>query len=347
MSLRYIGSKARIVKSIMNCVGAPDGGVFIDAFSGTGAVAEAASMSGWPVHVNDHLKSSAIMSFSRLISERSVPFTRIGGYVNAINELNILDPIDGFIWREYSPASVGHRTVARMYFTEDNARKIDAVRQKIRIWRDNEIISLREERVLISDLMRAANRVANTAGTYGCFLSKWQMQSLAPIVLETSILPKNPPKASMSTNDVRRVRCAPSDTVYLDPPYTKRQYAAYYHILETIALGDAPIVSGVCGIRPWWEKASAFCYKTKAVNAISELISHIPSRRIFLSYSTEGHAPINHLSKEISSIAELHIEKLSDIGRYRPNKIASKTSSSVSELLFCIRKTKKKGYIQA
>ena len=41
-----------------------------------------------------------------------------------------------------------------------------------------------------------------------------------------------------------------ADTVYLDPPYTKRQYAAYYHILETISLGDEPIVEGICGIRP-------------------------------------------------------------------------------------------------
>ena len=41
-----------------------------------------------------------------------------------------------------------------------------------------------------------------------------------------------------------------ADTVYLDPPYTKRQYAAYYHILEAISLGDEPIVEGICGIRP-------------------------------------------------------------------------------------------------
>ena len=34
------------------------------------------------------------------------------------------------------------------------------------------------------------------------------------------------------------------DAVYADPPYTKRQYAAYYHILETIAAGDRPLISG-------------------------------------------------------------------------------------------------------
>ena len=34
MSFRYIGSKARIVDAIMEHVGTPDGGVFVDAFSG-------------------------------------------------------------------------------------------------------------------------------------------------------------------------------------------------------------------------------------------------------------------------------------------------------------------------
>lgn len=34
MSFRYIGSKARIVEAIIDHVGAPDGGVFVDGFSG-------------------------------------------------------------------------------------------------------------------------------------------------------------------------------------------------------------------------------------------------------------------------------------------------------------------------
>lgn len=34
------------------------------------------------------------------------------------------------------------------------------------------------------------------------------------------------------------------DIAYEDPPYTKRQYGAYYHILETIAIGDEPEITG-------------------------------------------------------------------------------------------------------
>jgi adenine-specific DNA-methyltransferase len=340
MSIRYIGSKARIVEAIIERIGEPNDGVFVDAFSGTGAVAEAASRAGWRVHVNDHLASSAIMSYARLTCLADIPFESFSGYLGAVEALNEAKPVRGFIWREYSPASAGHCAVSRMYFTESNAEKIDGMRAQIRDWRERAMITSHEERVLIADLMRAANRVANTAGTYGCFLSKWQRQSLDTLFVEPANLPKVASKATMSTQDVYKVPCAPEDTVYLDPPYTKRQYAAYYHILETIALGDEPKVEGVCGIRPWREKASDFCYKVRAAKAIERLVSNLPARRIFLSYSTEGHVPIKTLSSALSEIGALDVHSLQTIGRYRPNRIASETAADVGELLFCIRKTK-------
>lgn len=340
MSFRYIGSKARVVEAIIEHVGQPDGGVFVDAFSGTGAVAQAASRAGWKVHVNDHLTSSAIMSFARLSSLADIPFVGLSSYRNAIAALNDAPPRKGFIWSQYSPASSDQCAVSRMYFTEENAQKIDGIRYQIRQWHEQGVITLHEQQVLIADLMRAANRIANTAGTYGCFLSKWQRQSLYPLIIEPVSFPKSAPSATLGTQDVGELQCKPEDTVYLDPPYTKRQYAAYYHILETIALGDEPEVEGVCGIRPWREKASDFCYKGRAAKAIERLVSGLPARRIFLSYSTEGHVPIETLSESLACIGDVSLHALQNIGRYRPNKAASKAASDVGELLFCIEKTK-------
>ena len=219
MSFRYIGSKARIVDAIIERIGKPDGGVFVDAFSGTGAVARAASEAGWPVLVNDHLTSSAVMSFARVISCEEAVFAHFGGYEKAIATLNAVQLINGFIWREYSPASSLHCSVSRMYFTETNARRIDGIRQKIRSWKNKLLINDAEEKVLIADLMAAANRVANTAGTYGCFLSKWQRQSLDDLVLLPRSIPKAAPSARMMTGDVLDVECKLEDTVYLDPPW--------------------------------------------------------------------------------------------------------------------------------
>lgn len=338
MSFRYIGSKSRVVDSIIKNIGAPDSGVFVDAFSGTGVVAEAASRAGWPVLVNDHLYSSAIMSYARIIASAQAAFQNVGGYHGAINRLNSANPRRGFIWSEYSPASFAHCGIERMYFTEQNAQKIDGVRHLIAEMVGFNLINDVEEKILLADLLLAANRVANTAGTYGCFLSKWQRQSLETVYLTPRQIPDRLPKATMSHCDVLDVKCSEEDTVYLDPPYTKRQYAAYYHILETIALGDKPAVEGVCGIRPWQHLASDYCYKVRAANALERLVAEIPARRIFLSYSTEGHVSLSVLNEAFQGLGHVEMHHLDAIGRYRPNRAASEAGSEVGEVLFFIDK---------
>ena len=347
MSIRYIGSKTRIAHAIIERIGKPDGGVFVDAFCGTGAVAQVASRAGWDVLVNDHLISSAILSFARVISSRDAVFNKLGGYKKAINCLNMVKPINGFIWREYSPGSLHHSTIARMYFTKENAGKIDAIRKQIRLWTNENLINDVEEKVLIADLIEAANRVANTAGTYGCFLSKWQRQSLVNLKLIPRSMPKKTPSARMTTCDVLEVECKPEDTIYLDPPYTKRQYAAYYHILETIALGDEPVVEGVCGIRPWHNKASDYCYKLRAIDALKYLVHTLPSRRIFLSYSTEGHASLAALLTAFGELGKVVKFEIEQVGRYRPNRAASDAASNVGEMLFYIEKNEQEIQVAA
>ena len=339
MSFRYIGSKTRLVDAIHDYVGAPNGGTFVDAFSGTGVVAETALKSGWPVLVNDHLTSSAIMSMARVLSKKQASFDLLGGYLNAIKEINNVEPYSGFIWREYSPESINHGHTERRYFTEYNARKIDGIRNHISNWSQTGLINKSEFYILIADLLGAANRVANTAGTYGCFLSKWQKQSLNCLKVFPRIIPMNTPEATMSNCDVLDIACKPNDTIYFDPPYTKRQYAAYYHILETIALGDEPKIEGVCGIRPWKHIASDYCYKVKAANAIEKLVSSTPARRVFLSYSTEAHVSLDTLSEALDGIGKVTCHQLANVGRYRPNRAASARSSTVGEVLFLIEKT--------
>lgn len=338
MCFRYIGSKARVVRAILERIGDPDGGTFIDAFSGTGAVAQAASEVGWRVHVNDHLASAAMMSYARVLSSAQAGFEGTGGYRQAIADLNAAEPVAGFIWREYSPASAAHCGVARTYFTEHNAKKIDGVRGEIERLRRSGSINAAETCVLIADLLGAANRVANTAGTYGCFLSRWQRQSLAEFKLEARAIPETAPAATMTSEDVRNLRCEFPDTVYFDPPYTKRQYAAYYHILETIALGDEPSVEGIGGIRPWKDKASDYCYKARAANALESLVAGCRARRVFLSYSTEGHVPIDALASGLQGLGSVRRYQLDQIGRYRPNRAASRAGSEVQEVLFEIEK---------
>ena len=338
MSVRYIGSKARLIDAIIPMVGKPGrrSGAFVDAFCGTGVVAEAAARAGWSIRLNDHLLSAVTMAHARLVGRQEARFRSLGGYEKALARLDAAKPVRGFIWREYSPASLRHAGVARMYFTEENAARIDGIRRQVAAWRDDGAISVAEERLLIADLLLATNRVANIAGTYGCFLSHWSTQSQECLSLRARELFPHHVAVEASVSDVTEVRVAPEDLVYFDPPYTKRQYAAYYHVLETITAGDEPTVVGVTGLRPWQAKASDFCYRTRALRALVNLVEKQPARRVLLSYSDEGHVPMQPLADGLAAIGELSVVPLKEVGRYRPNRAASDAGSAVTEYLIVV-----------
>lgn len=333
MSARYIGSKARVVEAILDLVGGPADGdsFFVDAFAGTGIVAEKAAHRGWPVRINDHLYCAVVMASARVLSTAAAPFEEFGGYAATLERLERVRPMEGFISREYSPRSAVYAGVERRYFTESNAARIDGMRQEIAAWVQKGVLAPAEERLLLADLLAASNRVANIAGTYGCFLRSWSPNALQGIRLAPrSLLPAAVPVETFNV-DVYDVPVGTSDVVYFDPPYTKRQYAAYYHLLETIAVGDEPAVGGVTGLRPWREKASPFCYKVQALNAIVELLRDVESRHVFLSYSAEGHVRRDDLCRRLAELGELTVHDVAHVGRYRPNQVASNAGSRVSE----------------
>jgi adenine-specific DNA-methyltransferase len=334
LTFRYLGSKARLVKQIASHIPAPvNDAYFIDAFCGTGAIAEVAAELGWNVKINDNMHSAVITAGARLISHEQAKFKKLGGYLNVIDMLNAVAPHKGFIWSTYSPASAEVCGIERKYFTEENAARIDAIRNLIAEWKILDKIDGVEERLLIADLLGALNRVANIAGTFGCFLSRWTPQSQDRLNMRCRELKDKSINVIATVGDVFDIPHSSNDVMYLDPPYTKRQYASYYHILETVAIGDEPTVVGVAGLRPWQKQASDFCYKTRALKTLSRLVGCLQAKKILLSYSSEGHISMHDMQLELSTIRTFVMHSLGTIGRYRPNKVASNTANNVSEYL--------------
>ena len=321
MGIRYLGSKVRVLDALAQLIGNSGAmmGRFVDAFSGTGVVASAAADLGWNVHVNDHLRCARLLSSARMLATTDVSYGAFGGYSGAIDRLNNAEPITGFLWREYSPASSERVSRPRQYFTEENAARMDGIRTLIREWRTASTITRIEEDLLLADLLEASSAVANTAGTFGCFLSDWSPTALRPVQLGARDLRSDPIPFTAGELDVFSVHTEVEDTVYLDPPYTKRQYAAYYHVLETLAHGDEPKVSGITGLRPWRDKASLFCYKRHALPTMLKLIRHIRAARVLISYSEEGHIDLEDLAVGLSVYGTVEIHQISKIPRYQPN----------------------------
>lgn len=338
MGVRYIGSKARVAESIVDLAGAPTAGRFVDGFCGTGAVAAAAARRGWAVTVNDSLQAAVALSVAAVVGTGNVRFDDLGGYESVISQLNGIPGSPGFFYAEYSPASAKSGGVERRYFTESNAARLDAIRGQIARWSAAQVLTWEEEQLLLADLMSAANSVANISGTYGCFLRKWSPNALRPLELSPRELPERTTNLAAESRDVFELQSRSEDVVYYDPPYTKRQYSAYYHILETLYAGDSPSVGGVTGLRPWRDKASAFCYKTKALDALRRLIAGTNAHTILLSYSNEGHVPESQLVDALSELGTISIHDIKTIGRYRPNAEAAAAGDTVNEYVVMIHR---------
>lgn len=90
-------------------------------------------------------------------------------YFNTISE-----GIHDYITENYSPAG----QVGRMYFSIDNAMRIDFMRIKIEEWKREQLISDKEYYYLIACLLESVSKVANIAGVYGAYLKKWDPRSV-------------------------------------------------------------------------------------------------------------------------------------------------------------------------
>lgn len=308
LGIRFIGSKAPLLTFIQRhvqeiCGTEPT--TFGDLFCGTAVVSRLFKKLGYEIIANDNLAFCATSAravllnneepaFQRLIESgevKSNSFARLvpSSYDLVLDHLNNLTGIAGFVYGEYSPGGTAGSRYRRQYFTDSNARQIDAIRERIATWQEDRLLTEAEEALLIYDLMKAANRVANIAGTYGYFMKGWDPRAKKRLVLNRSTIIKSDKEHEVHQEDanqlVKKVKC---QILYFDPPYTWRHYGAYYHMLETIARWDKPELKGKSGLRPWEDTRSKYCMRDEAAGALDELIQAADAKHIFLSYNDEG-----------------------------------------------------------
>jgi len=281
---------------------------FGDLFCGTAAVSKLFKCNGKQVMANDNLRCCYTFARSVLAVNKEPSFTLLldfvgdmsagvkslldSPYTKVLGYLNSLPGQDGFIYREYSPGGTQRAEHERLYFTDANARRIDSIRSTVFDWFGKGLIDETEACLLLADLMRAVNKVANTSGTYGCFNKTWDRRAHRPLELLPTLITESALPNEVYCEDATTVaRRSTFDVLYLDPPYNWRHYGAYYHILETLASGDEPRVAGRTGLRAWDDSRSPFSVRTEAAGALRELMVVAKAKHIFLSYSSEGLIP--------------------------------------------------------
>lgn len=285
--MRYLGCKTKLLQEIAELMQKKklfDGNrTFFDAFSGTGVVGDFFK-SQFKIIANDIQYYSYVMTQAKL-NAYDCKFEKLGcdpfEFFNNTKEI-----IKGFIYNNYSPAKSD-----RMYFSEYNAGKIDFIRQTIEQWHLSGKITEHEYYYLIGCLLESVSKVSNVAGVYGSFLKTWDPRALKDLVF---IPVEQDSVQSLYESEVynkpleKLINDISGDILYLDPPYTTNQYSVQYHLLETIAKYDAPIISGKGGLRNTTATSSDFSKKGNAEIAFEYIIAKAQFKHILLSYSSDG-----------------------------------------------------------
>ena len=132
------------------------------------------------------------------------------------------------------------------FFSEFNCKKIGFIREDIENQFLNNEINEREKAILVTSLLYAMDKIANTVGHYDAYRLKGDLNK--DLVLEELDLPQR----EINLNNIiynedanSLVKKVVADLAYIDPPYNSRQYCDAYHLLENVASWKKPVVYGV------------------------------------------------------------------------------------------------------
>lgn len=332
--MNYIGSKYSLLdfiqETISQVIGHVDGTglVFGDLFAGTGVVGSTYKEHGWTVIANDIQYYSYVLTKHYL--ENSSPIDS-----SLMNELNSLEGIEGFVYKNYCEGSGSGRN----YFTNNNGKKCDAIRIKLQELFGSKQISEAEFIWCLASLINSIDKYANTASVYGAFLKHIKKSAQKELMLEP--LPViDGTKGKVYNRDINElVREISGDVLYLDPPYNARQYCSNYHVLETIARYDNPELTGMTGLRKGNDQKSKFCSKKTVAETFDDLIKHANFKYIFLSYNNEGLMSLDVI-KEIMSRYGEYSYFTKEYRRFKADKDENRNISADStlEYLHCLIK---------
>lgn len=339
---RYIGNKTKLLPYIIEKVEGivPRGATICDLMAGTGVVSYALSEKGYKMISSDIMTYTKCHLVSNLLIDEPPRFSNAGfeGYESIINYLNNLEPFEGYFYKEFSPdGKPENGCEPRKYFSSENAKKIDAIRNQINNWIFNNQIDEKEEMLLKHTLIMAVNDVANISGTYGYFLAELKNNAREPIMLEPITFNQVQPQNNRVIQGFAEEIAADikADLCYIDPPYMKRQYAANYHILETIARGDFPEAIGKSGLRDWWVQHSKLCTKTKGLDSLKRIIENMQCDNFVISYSEDGLFSLEQLSELFNNYGTVNVQYV-DYSRFRSNN--SKLSKKLKEYIIYLRR---------
>jgi adenine-specific DNA-methyltransferase len=320
--MNYIGSKFSLLdflETSIRKVVDESCKVFCDLFAGTGAVGTHFKKLGYQIIANDLQYYSYVLNRHYIGNHRPLLFnglkdiiprqhrTLFESQLHAVCDyLSYLEGVEGFVYNNYAPTGSSKNGTQRQFFTDENAKKCDAIRIQIETWKQHGNITDDEYFFLLTTLLENIDARANTASIYGAFLKDIKRTALMPLRLKPAMLVENDLEHRVFNTDVNElITQIQGDILYLDPPYNHRQYSSNYHILETIARYDNPAIHGKTGLRDE-ELRSAYCLRSSVKQAFMDLICKANVKYIFVSYNNEGIMTLDDIREILGQRGDYH-----------------------------------------
>jgi adenine-specific DNA-methyltransferase len=343
--LNYIGSKFQLLDwltgHIKEITGRTtfDKTTVADLFAGTGIVSHHFRTLGATVVSNDVESYSSIITRALTCSTWSDACkTALAQLQGEIDAGAYTDTV-GFVTTHYSP----YNGSERMFFTVDNAKRIDYLRIRLEALRTT--LTPDEYAFILACIILAADAVSNVPAVYGCYLKNFKAKALKNLALKPVHTLDEDSKGSVVHNsdilDVTFLRSLKADIVYLDPPYNDRQYSKNYFPLNIIAktpeqlVSEAPLkgktgIPADCFISPFCKKSSV------VVEAFDTLFRELRAEWIFVSYSSESTVDSDTMLATMKKYGNASVIER-DYKRFKSFEYNKDTQ--VKEYLFCLHKS--------
>ena len=292
-SRRYIGCKTKLIDWIFSLIDEQTHHVrsFCDIFAGTGVVAHRALQKYERVIVNDFLYSNNVMYRAFFAPTKWDK----GKVQSIIEEFNAINP--NRIRENYFSTNYGGK-----YFDIDTAKMVGYIREQLQ--KNKKDMTDKEYAVLLASLIYSIDRRANTLGHFEAYIKK-EITIQEPFELRM-IDAQSYEGVEIHQDDANQLaRTINVDLTYLDPPYNSRQYSRFYHVYENLVQWKKPQLYGTA-LKPKEENMSDYC-RNAAIIAFTDLVSHIRSRYLVVSYNNTYH------SKSSSSENKIKLEQLEDV----------------------------------
>jgi adenine-specific DNA-methyltransferase len=353
--ITYLGNKRALldfidtgVRSVLKKLNKEKLSTF-DVFSGSGIVARYFKRYSELLIVNDLEKYSTIINQCYLTNQSDINTAALKDYYDEITSfLSEKKLKTGIISELYAPKDENNISPDdRVFYTVRNAMYIDTARQLI------EKLPQPEQKYFIAPLLSEASIHANTSGVFkgfyknketgiGQFGGKHQdaLQRITgniglpfPVFSDFNAEVRvYQGDANAVINDVPEV-----DLAYLDPPYNQHPYGSNYFMLNVILDYRHPEkMSQVSGIPEGWNR-SDYNKENYALTALTELVTHIKSKYILLSFNSEGFIGLDEMKAMLNKVGRVEILE-TKYNAFRGSRNLNNREIHVKEYLYLLEK---------